>query len=167
MTRAIATVLLTTWLLGCGSREPVPSGSQSIDAIGSGEKVGLLLAGPEGVRGPITPSDPAYFTVQVHVNGPALGMAYVSVDNPHPGGCNFSAHLPAYLALDASGEAEVEARVTFWAAQACSFDIHARAASDYEGEYKDPDTDEFRSFVLKGDIDTAHAQITFRNLGAS
>ncbi len=167
MPKAIATLLLTTCFFACGTQPPEASGVQRIVATDAETRVSLILTGPKGIRGAITTSDPAYFAVQVQVDGPADGVAFLNVDNPHPNGCNLSSHLPAYLLLDEIGGAEVEAWVTFWAEEACAFSIQVHAASDYTGQYKDPDTDEFRSYLLKGKIDSTRAQISFRNLGAS
>ena len=153
--------------LGCSPKKPEASGTQRLETTGAREQMKLLLSGPEGVVGGVTPSEPAYFQVRLSVQGPADGMSIVRVANPNPSGCNLTGQLPAYLALGENGAASLDAWVTFWAAKECSFEVEAESGTQYSGEYRDQDTGEFRTYRLSGAVDSTRLNVTFANLDPS
>jgi len=164
---AAASVAVAVAASGCSGTEPAPSGAQALESMGPRGQTTLSVSGPEGVRGGVTRSEPAYFSIELAVAGPAGAMSVIRVPNPHPRGCNVSGGLPAYAELDGSGTARVEAWVTFWAADACEFEVVAETGMDYRGYRPDPDTGRFLDYELSGESDAATLSVSFAHLDPS
>lgn len=156
--------LLGSALVGCSGSEPMASGTQRLEATGPDDRTMVSMNGPEGVAGGVTRSEPAYFPIELRVEGPPDTMSVIRVPNPNPRGCNVTGGLPAYALLDGSGQARVEAFVTFWAERECRFEVVAETATDYEGYRPDPDTGKFMDYMLSGDVDAATLSVAFTNL---
>jgi len=165
--RWLAAASVAVAAFGCSGAEPGPSGAQELDAMGPRGQTLLSVSGPEGVEGGVTRSEPAYFEIELAVGGPAGAMSVIRVPNPHPRGCNVSGGLPAYAELDEGGTARVQAWVTFWAADACEFEVVAETGTDYQGYRPDPDTGKFLDYELAGERDAATLSVSFANLDPS
>jgi hypothetical protein len=164
---AVFALLFGCSLVGCSGSEPMASGTQHLEASGPDERTAIYVSGPEGVTGGVTRSKPVYFPIELRVKGPPGTMSVIRVPNPSPRGCNVSGGLPAYAVLDGSGEARVEAFVTFWAERECRFEVVGETGTDYEGYRPDPDTGKFMDYELSGSVERATLSVRFTNLDPS
>jgi len=148
----------------CSGADPMPSGTQRLEERGPRGQTKVSVSGPEGITGGVTRSEPAYFSIELAVEGPSAAMSVIRVPNPSPRGCNVTGGLPAYAELDGSGSARVEAFVTFWDEERCEFEVVAETGTEYEGYRPDPNTGKFVDYELSGARDAARVSVSFANL---